>query len=203
MRTCRIVVSTFGLATGASFVFGAGCTFLVPFEDAPAETGSDTRPSGPREGGTVAPPNATESGSNDPPPNPGNCDPFPKANEIKGCAGIVENGQVCGDSHLLEFPKGFDASAYVVTCSKRNGAICVKECTGPGKCAHLPNSFPDACDQCQGKVGRYCGRDMLGWPNANFGLLVVCNNDRMESVVACDAGCDSGTTPGSAFCTPR
>jgi hypothetical protein len=202
MRTCRIVASTFGLAAGAFFVFAEGCTFLVPFEDAPAEGGADARPSRPRDAGTVDAADAAEGGTN-PRPDPGNCDFFPKANEIEGCKGIVENGQVCGDSNLLEFPDGYDSSAYVVTCSKLNGAICVKQCTGPGKCAHLPSGFPDACDQCQGKEGSYCGKDMPGWPNANFGLLVVCKNDRKDEVIVCDAGCNPGTTPGSAFCTPR
>lgn len=199
----RVLASTCGLAASMLIALAAGCTFLVPFEDAPAEAGvDDVRSPRPRDAGTLEPVDAGTGGDTTPPPPTGNCDPFPDIAEIQGCARIVENGQICGDSTPIKFPSGYDSAAYVVTCSKVNGAICVKECTGAGKCAHLPSGFPDVCDQCEGKEGHYCGRDMPGWPPANFGLLVECRNDRVAGIVVCDAGCTTSAVPGEAQCTP-
>jgi hypothetical protein len=199
----RVLAATFGLATSALYAFGVGCTFLVPFEDAPTEAGADIRSPRPRDGNVIEPADATvtEEAATLPPPS-GNCDQFPKMDEIEGCQALVENGQVCGDSNLLKFPAGHDPSAFVVTCSKVNGAICVKECTGPGKCVHLPSGFPDVCDQCEDRVGTYCGKDMPGWPPANFGLLVACKDNRAGEIIVCDAGC-TAPEAGAAYCTPR
>ena len=200
----RALSTAFGFAVaGALFAMGAGCTFLISFDDVPqADAGPSADASTPpvaRDSGTVESPPPDSVDAAPPVPVTPACDTTFPLDEVKGCASFVEGGQVCADNPGLTAYPG-DRTKDVVTCSKTQGATCVRHCVA---CAHLPSGFPDQCDQCIGKPnGRYCGTDM-GWQPENFRLLVTCTNDRLANATACSTrGCDSQGGTGSAACRP-
>ena len=183
---------------GALSAFVAGCTFLISFDEAPED---DARSASPDAGGIPPSPGdgAVERRPDDGTPIPVTpaCDTTFPLDQVKGCAAFVEGGQICADNPALtDYPGNRETD--VVTCSKTQGAICVRHCVA---CAHLPAGFPDQCDQCIGKAnGAYCGTDM-GWQPDNFRLLVTCTNERMATATACSSrGCDSKGGTGSAAC---
>lgn len=199
----RALSTALGIAvTGALFVLGAGCTFLISFDDVPqsdaggAPLDSSPGPQPSRDGDVEPAPG--DAGAPPIPVTPA-CDTTFPLDQVKGCASFVEGGQICADNPGLTAYPG-DRSTDVVTCSKTQGATCVRHCVA---CAHLPSGFPDQCDQCIGKPnGKYCGTDM-GWQPENFRLLVTCTNDRMSAVAACSTrGCDSKGGTGNAACKP-
>jgi hypothetical protein len=198
----RLLATVSGLAAGTALTLAAGCTFLVSFDDVP-NGGADVVPLPGRD--TGGPPfredaRPLDSGTT---PQPDTCDNQFPLKDVKGCENFVENGQVCSDNRGITYPPGRDAATDVVTCTKINGAraICVKHCTGPGGCAHLPDGFPDQCDQCTTKAnGTYCGSEMVGWVNDNYRLLVTCTNGRMSARAACATGCDAKNANGNAAC---
>lgn len=197
------------LVPAALLGMGAGCTFLISFDDVPAADAgvgpASTAPSikdsgapssqdaGAQDSGTVVP-GAAEV-----------CDETFPTNTVKGCDKYVDNGQICADTATnLSFAPGYDASADVVTCSRAGTphASCVKRCLGPGKCAHNPNGFPDQCDQCAGKAdGTHCGSEMAGWPPETFKLLITCGSDRIsKTTIACATTCNPKGGTGQAAC---
>ena len=204
--TMRRTPSTaFGIACGGALFAiastAAGCTFLISFDDVP-ETDAGVvdgpvRPQPSRDADASG--RALDAGDAGAPPVTPACDTTFPLDEVQGCASFVEGGQICADNPGLTSYPG-DRSTDVVTCSKTQGATCVRHCVA---CAHLPEGFPDQCDQCIGKPdGNYCGTDM-GWQPENFRLLVTCTNERMASATACSTrGCDSKGGTGDAACKP-
>ena len=188
----------------ALFAVGAGCTFLISFDDVPqtdaggAPDATAVRPPSSRDADVASP--VTDAGDASPavPVMPA-CDTTFPLDQVKGCAAFVEGGQICADNPGLTSYPG-DRQTDVVTCSKTQGATCVRHCIA---CAHLPEGFPDQCDQCIGRPnGKYCGTDM-GWQPENFRLLVTCTNERMATATACSTrGCDSKGGTGNAACKP-
>ncbi|MDF2697724.1 MAG: hypothetical protein K0S65_6107 [Labilithrix sp.] len=200
----RALSTIFTIAgVGVVFVLGGGCTFLISFDDAPVEDAGapidlPDRSAPSRDTGAPVQPDVDSGDANPPIPVTPACDTTFPLDQVKGCATFVEGGQICADNPGLTSYPG-DRTKDVVTCSKA-GATCVRHCVA---CAHLPEGFPDQCDQCIGKVdGRYCGTDM-GWQPDNFRLLVTCTNERMAAVTPCSTrGCDSKGGTGSAACKP-
>lgn len=187
----RAFAIALGFLASALIIVGAGCTFLVSFNDVPKESGGPD---------VVTQPTADVT-----PPVDGSlaCDPeFPLAS-IKGCGALQENAKICADDSRITYPAGRDASTDVVTCSKRDGgvAVCVKHCSGAGGCASLPEGFPDQCDPCAYKAeGVHCGSEMAEWQPENAKLLIGCNGGRMTTVDICDAGCNRNDGGGNARC---
>jgi hypothetical protein len=191
----------------ALFVFSAGCTFLISFDDvASSDAGAtDTSTSSTRnDTGTVDPPVVGDAGDSGPPIDvPDTCDDQFPLGQITGCEDYVQNGQVCANTSTLKFPADYDASRDVITCSKvpTPRAICIKHCRGPGGCAHNPAGIPDQCDQCAGKAnGTHCGSEMAGWPSDTFKVLVTCTDNRMTKSAACAASCSTNGGTGGAKC---
>ena len=208
--TMRRALRTAFVIAGAGVLsaVAAGCTFLIPFDDvAENDAGSASPDSG---GIPPIPPSSSSDGDADsarretpdgsaPVPITPACDTTFPLDQVKGCATFVEGGQICADNPgLTSYPGNRETD--VVTCSKTQGAICVRHCVA---CSHLPEGFPDQCDQCIGKPdGKYCGTDM-GWQPQNFRLLVTCTNERMATATACSTrGCDSKGGTGNAACKP-
>ncbi len=194
--------SAFVLATAA--VICAGCTFLVSFDDLPAEPDADLpTEAGSRQRDTgaadTAPVPKPDAGADAPPvPVTPGCDTAFPLDQVQGCASFVDNAQVCADNSSITSYPG-DRTKDLVTCSKTAGATCVRHCVA---CARNPSGFPDECDQCTAKSnGKYCGTDM-GWQPENFKLLVTCTSGRVASVTPCTSGCDSKGGTGSAACKP-
>jgi hypothetical protein len=184
----------------AFFGIGAGCTFLVSFDEKPRDSGVPLpdRTSQPTSSASDTGPPDEDSGLA--PPDPSKCDLSFDSGAIDGCTGFQENGQICGDNRgLTNYPgNAADRVKDVVTCSKTRGVICVQHCAT--KCAHLPSGFPDQCDQCAGRVdGTYCGLEMQGWPNNNFNLLIRCTGERMVEAPATGSprNCTGGCQPGA------
>ncbi|MBX3205030.1 MAG: hypothetical protein KF764_08165 [Labilithrix sp.] len=192
------------VVSGALSALALGCTFLIAFDEVPsldasAPLDAATEPAPAEDAGADEPAPVADGGDADAPaPLTPACDATFPLDQIKGCAGFVEGGQICADHAGFTAYPG-DRTRDVVTCSKA-GATCVRHCVA---CAHNPNGFPDQCDQCTGKPnGTYCGTDM-GWQPTNFRLLVTCNADRMTTSIACSTrGCDSRGGAGDAACKP-
>ena len=201
----RALRTAFGIVgAGTLSAFGGGCTFLISFDDVPQQDAG----AGP-DAGTARPPATRDAEGPGEVPDSGDASPqvpttpacdttFP-LEEVIGCASFVEGGQICADHPGITAYPG-NRETDVVTCSKTQGATCVRHCIA---CAHLPEGFPDQCDQCIGKPdGKYCGTDM-GWQPQNFRLLVTCTNERMAAATACSTrGCDSKGGTGDAACRP-
>ncbi len=200
----RRALSTASAIAGALALFavGAGCTFLISFDEVPQTDAGGAPDAAVRPPGTpdaeVDPPVTDGDGSASIPAMPA-CDTTFPLDQVKGCEVFVEGGQVCADHEALTAYPG-NRETDVVTCSKTQGATCVRHCVA---CAHLPAGFPDQCDQCIGKPnGKYCGTDM-GWQPENFRLLVTCTNERLATATACSTrGCDSKGGTGNAACKP-
>ncbi len=203
----RALSTASGFAFGAALLviapIGAGCTFLISFDDVPqTDAGgaeASVRQPEPRDAEIPEPSLADAGDASATVPVTPACDTTFPLSQVKGCEAFVEGGQICADNPGLTAYPG-DRSTDVVTCSKTQGATCVRHCIA---CAHLPEGFPDQCDQCIGKPnGKYCGTDM-GWQPQNFRLLVTCTNERMSAVSACSTrGCDSKGGTGDAACKP-
>lgn len=194
----RVLTAAFGTLVALAFVGAAdGCTFLVSFDDVPVEdAGIDRRQSADRELPDTFTPEDVGTDAPIRPPTPP-CDPAFPLSEVKGCETFINGAEVCADnSALVDYP---GASTDLVACAKQQGATCVRHCIA---CAHLPEGFPDQCDQCIGRPdGTYCGTDM-SWQPIHFKLLVTCAGERMDSARACANGCDSKGGTGSAECAP-
>jgi hypothetical protein len=183
-------------------LLGGGCTFLISFDEVPSDDAGvaadakvEPRPTGEPDTG-AAPADSGKDATPAVPVTPA-CDTTFPLNQVKGCGAFIEGAQICADNTGLTAYPG-DRTKDVVTCSKA-GATCVRHCAA---CSRLPEGFPDQCDQCVGKDGKYCGTDM-GWQPENFRLLVTCTNSRMSAATACSTkGCDSKGGTGNAACRP-
>ncbi len=192
------------LLAALQFAFGAGCTFLVSFDDVPDAAFDAAVPpvvtAPPRRDASPPPFDASVPDVFVPPSVP-TCDLAFPLQDVKGCEAFVDDAKVCASKPQLTYPAGRNRAGDLVTCERvadGGRATCVKHCAGPGGCASLPNSFPDQCDTCTGLAdGRYCGSE-LGWVVQNQRLLVTCGNDRIVTRTACTGSC----TPnfGSALC---
>jgi hypothetical protein len=185
---------------GPALVFGAGCTFLISFDDVPLRDAgvvadAFVRPP-PIDTGVVTPPKP-DAAPTDP------CDRTADLKRIQGCNQFVANGQACADNAAFDpYPFQSTVKRDVVTCNGGD-AICLEHCTTA--CAHLPNGFPDECDMCTGKIdGDYCGSEM-GWDARSYGLLVRCTSNVLATTpkpTACPDQCLAGDGKGTARCAP-
>lgn len=184
-------------AIGTLLSLGAGCTFLVSFDEV-GDADAGLGPLDPNRDGASDSSVATDAGPIPIPITPP-CDSTFALSEIRGCETFVEGAQICADNRGITAYPG-NRATDVIACSKSQGATCVRHCVA---CAHLPSGFPDQCDQCIGKAdGVYCGTDM-GWQPEHFRLLVTCEGERVARAVPCsDRGCDSVSGAGDAVCRP-
>jgi hypothetical protein len=182
----RVVAASMFVA----LAIGAGCTFLVSFDDVPTDDGG-AFDAGRRPTPTRAP-DPEPLPPRDAAPPPPTCDPTFPLDQVTGCGSFAEGALVCATNTSIGYPPGQDRTNDLVTCTRDGGAraSCVKHC--PGGCATLPSGFPDQCDGCIGRAdGRYCG-DHLGWTFEHARLLVTCERGRMIDRTTCPAICADG-----------
>lgn len=186
------------------FALGAGCTFLISFDDVPdppdATVGPDAARPPARDAGRPPVVDASVEDAKTPPPA-ATCDLGFPIDDVLGCETFVDDAQVCASNAKITYPAGRNPAGDLVTCDRRGDAgraTCVRHCTGPGGCASLPNGFPDQCDTCNGRAdGRYCGSE-LGWVAEDHRLLVTCTNDRIAARSPCPNACTPNV--GAALC---
>jgi hypothetical protein len=170
---------------------GAGCTFLISFDDVPQPVdggGLDSQvPLGPpdvRVDAIVTPEGGAEAGKDalaDALANP------------DACKGKLD-GKYCGGNTIV-WPGDKDD---LITC-KTNVVASVRLCTSGVGCIRMINGYPDQCDECGSKAdGVYCGRDMAGWDPKNADTRVRCQNKAEVGLLLCAAGCSSNGT--ASFC---
>jgi hypothetical protein len=177
----------------AAATFGAGCSFLVSFDDQPSCDGGlcavdasvgidavadgavDSAGDGAKDGGRDAPADAL-------PPNYAPCKGL---NAGSYCANDGPDAYAGPKSDLLNCDGG---KIYAV-----------KPC-GDAGCLAMPNPFPDCCNECPTKQnGTYCGRDFAGFPAANADILVGCQLGNAVQVFACPHGCKSSSNAASCY----
>jgi hypothetical protein len=171
---------------------GAGCTFLVSFDDVPSADGG-TFDAGRRDARAIPTRDPDPLPPRDAAPPALTCDPTFPVDQVTGCGSFAEGALVCATNTSIGYPAGRDRTNDLVTCTRDGGAraSCVKHC--PAGCAALPSGFPDQCDGCSGKAdGRYCG-DQLGWTFEHARLLVTCQGGRMSDRTTCPTICANAT----------
>jgi hypothetical protein len=172
-------LAAFIAVTGA---LGAGCTFLISFDDVPsaADGGLDVQvPPGPpdvRVDVSAPPDAATDAG-------PDTSDALANPDACKGKL----DGKYCGGDTIV-WPGDKDD---LITC-KANAVSNVRLCTSGVGCIRMLNGYPDQCDECASKAdGTYCGRDMPGWDPKNAETRVRCQNKAEVGLLLCANGCSS------------
>jgi hypothetical protein len=186
----RIVAASI---SASSIAIGAGCTFLVSFDDVETSD-AGTRDAGRRDARTPRPPPDPDPfvPRDAAPPAP-TCDLTFPLEQVTGCGSFAEGALVCATNTSIGYPSGRDRTNDLVTCTREGGAraSCVKHC--PSGCAMLPSGFADQCDGCAGKPdGRYCG-DQLGWSFDHARLVVTCTGGRATAQTVCPSICADAT----------
>jgi hypothetical protein len=165
------------LALGA-VAAGAGCTFLIDFQDQPACDGGACADAAADGGdGAVLLPDVADG-------------PYAP------CEGLG-NGAYCGTDHL----KAYRGSANdLVQCA--DGGL-AKAIFCDGGCLSMPDPFPDTCGGCLGKAnGTYCGRDFPDFPHGAGGdddFLIGCQSDNTVVNSPCPHGCKSSGADASCY----
>jgi hypothetical protein len=172
-------VAAFVAVLGA---MGAGCTFLIGFDDVPAAADGGTDAQTP-----IGPPDVRVDVSSAP---DSGTDVGPDARDAlanpDACKGKLD-GKYCGGNTIV-WPGDKDD---LVTC-KANVVSDVRLCSSGVGCIRMLNGYPDQCDECGSKAdGTYCGRDMTGWDPKNADTRVRCQNKAEVGLLLCAAGCSS------------
>lgn len=185
-RLCRAVL----LAVMAA---GAGCTFLIDFDEVDRATPDGSATDGPMtDARDPDASGATDTGMVEggplafPPP----CDPdFPLA-DVK-CNPTYPRPNCASNTTVFpDYPAGHPREGDLVTCNGSAKPTCVQHC--PFGCASMPVGFPDACDDCDGRPdGTYCVKDLRGPDGRSLGLAVDCVKGRTMMAHTC------GTTAAS------
>jgi hypothetical protein len=161
---------------------GAGCTFLISFDEVPGPTDAGTdspTPLGPPDVrvDVSAPPDAAAD------VGPDTSDALANPDACKGKL----DGKYCGGDTIV-WPGDKDD---LITC-KANAVSNVRFCASGVGCIRMLNGYPDQCDECGSKAdGTYCGRDMPGWDPKNAETRVRCQNKAEVGLLLCAAGCSS------------
>lgn len=180
----RFAVSLGALVTGIV----AGCTFLVPFEDAPdgADASLDVR-------GRDRQVDVAEEGEDagddlDAGTNPASwappCDPDFPLQQIR-CPDVTRLTHLCARA-VVSYPDGRDRENDLVRCGP-GGATCVQHC--PFGCIATRPGFEHQCDPCNGLGdGFYCGHDFPGIPTRNDDLAIRCVGGKNADAAVCGDG---------------
>ncbi len=182
------VSAPLGVATALviAVAFGAGCTFLVSFND--AATGdcdgglcvdATTPDAGPGIDGDV--------------PNDAAAADVPDV-EYAPCKGL-SSGVYCADDHIKSYRGPL---SDLITCDA--GAILKVRACGDAGCIAMKDPFPDTCNECPTKpAGTYCGRDFAGFPAANSDILISCQLGNVVQNFLCPHGCKSNGTMAACY----
>jgi hypothetical protein len=166
----------------AIVALGAGCTLLIDFKevdrvvaDADASDGDASEASDAR-GPDAGPPAF-------PPP----CDPtFPLA-EVQCNASFARPNCASNTGVFPAYPAGHARATDLVTCNGGATPTCVQHC--PFGCTVMPQGYPDACDDCDGRPdGTYCVKDLRGPDGRNLGLAVDCKGGKTMLGYICGVG---------------
>lgn len=191
-----------------------GCTFLISFDDVPrAEEPIDdgTVDSGRRSSSSSSSSGDTSSSSSSSSASSasssGTVEVFPPACDENFDLGTVGCGNYpraeCGDEPGLtgtELP-----ASDLLECDATKQPQCLRHC--PHGCVKMPNGFPDACDDCNGKAdGTYCTSEFRNWPASNAVFLFECQGGNVVDKTncsdmgqACKPMCTAGVA-GSSCC---
>jgi hypothetical protein len=162
---------------------GAGCTFLIDFDEVPrvvADAG-DANDVVEKDANDVP---AVEGG---PPAFPPPCDPdFPLA-QLKCNASYPRPNCASNMTVFPSYPAGRARAGDLVTCNGGPTPTCVQHC--PFGCTAMPAGFPDACDDCEGRPdGTYCVKDLRGPDGRNLGLAIDCKAGKTVANYVCGVG---------------
>ncbi|MBS2017240.1 MAG: hypothetical protein JST00_30435 [Deltaproteobacteria bacterium] len=161
---------------------GAGCTFLIDFDEVPG--GGDASAAEASTGGDASDDRVTPDGSIAFPPP---CDPaFPLA-DVKCNASFPRPNCASNTSVFPTYPAGKPRGGDLVTCNGGPTPTCVQHC--PFGCATMPAGFPDMCDDCNGRPdGTYCVKDLRGPDGRNLGLAIDCTGGKTTKNYVCGEG---------------
>lgn len=180
MQPRRLLPLAAGIAVAGAL--GAGCTFLIGFDEATVagDAGVDAQtPLGPPDVRIDAP-SALDSAVD---AGPDTSDALANPDACKGKL----DGKYCGGDTIV-WPGDKDD---LITC-KTSLVSNVRLCTTGVGCIRMLNGYPDQCDECASKVdGTYCGRDMTGWDTKNAETRVRCQNKAEVGLLLCANGCAS------------
>ena len=180
MQPSRLLPLAAGIAVAGAL--GAGCTFLIGFDEATVagDAGVDAQtPLGPPDVRIDAP-SALDSAVD---AGPDTSDALANPDACKGKL----DGKYCGGDTIV-WPGDKDD---LITC-KTSLVSNVRLCTTGVGCIRMLNGYPDQCDECASKVdGTYCGRDMTGWDTKNAETRVRCQNKAEVGLLLCANGCAS------------
>lgn len=179
---------------GVTSIAIAGCTFLVSFDDRPLDPDPtlpdarnptrDTSPEPDPIDRTDPPPVRDAQSPVDagfPPP----CDEsFPV--EQVDCTGHLL--PTCAKSTFFStYPSETTRANDLVECDGNGHPTCVRHC--PFGCTSMLDTYPDQCDDCNGREdGYHCGKDLRNWPARNDDLAIKCEDGRSIGVSNCGAG---------------
>lgn len=176
-------------AIAVAGALGAGCTFLIGFDEVTVagDAGLDGQtPLGPPDV-RIDVPSVLDSGLD---VGPDTSDALANPDACKGNL----DGKYCGGD-MIVWPGDKDD---LITC--KTGLVSnVRLCTSGVGCIRRLNGYPDQCDECTSKTdGTYCGRDMPGWEPKNADTRVQCQNKAMVGVLLCAVSCTSNGA--TSFC---
>ena len=181
------VLSFVAIATTA-----VGCTFLVDFADVPPDEDSGTPP----ERDVFVPPqpevDASEGGivigpDGGPIAFPPPCDPTFPLDEVACNPDFPRPNCAKNTGIFATYPASYPRNDDLVVCNGGTKPICVMHC--PFGCAQMPAGYPDACDDCSGRIdGTYCMKDLRGTDGRTHGLAIDCQGGKTVKTYNCGAG---------------
>ena len=168
----------------------AGCTFLVSFDDVPADPEDASPPDrdvnqpppvDASDGGTVIGPDGGPIAF--PPP----CDPAFPLDDVACNPDFPRPNCAKNTGIFATYPASYPREDDLVVCNGGTKPICVMHC--PFGCAQMPTGFPDACDDCNGRAdGTYCMKDLRGTDGRTHGLAIDCQGGKTVKTYNCGAG---------------
>jgi len=163
----------------------AGCTFLIDFEEVEVAPDAGSVDAAPRDAGGADASDAAVDGG--PPAFPPPCDPSFPLSQVKCNASYQRPNCASNTTVFPAYPAGIPRGDDLVTCNGTANPTCVQHC--PFGCATMPASYPDACDDCNGRPdGTYCVKDMRGADGRNLGLAVDCKGGKTVDAHVCGVG---------------
>ncbi|CAN5924958.1 hypothetical protein BH11MYX4_BH11MYX4_66700 [soil metagenome] len=161
----------------AILALGAGCTFLIDFKT--VDAGSEDAGSAEAKDAAVL----DDGPLAFPPP----CDPTFPLKEVRCNPSFPRPNCASNTGIFASYPAGRPRGSDLVTCNGGTTPTCVQHC--PFGCVAMPQGFPDACDDCDGRPdGTYCVKDLRGPDGRNLGLAVDCKGGKTIQSHTCGEG---------------
>lgn len=175
---------------------GAGCSLLVEFEEVePDGTDAGQRDAAPPTPDAPAP-GVDAGGEAGPPAFPPPCDPAFPLSQVSCNPSFPRPNCASNTSVFPSYPPGYPRAGDLVTCNGGPSPTCVQHC--PFGCASMPQGYPDACDDCDGRAdGTYCVKDLRGPDGRNLGLAVECKAGKTVRAHICGVGRCATSCPRS------